>query len=399
MRILFLTPQMPYPPQKGTSLRNWGLIEGLAANHDVVVLSFLDPGQTNVLAPHLLSVCRGEAVSPPERTTRTRLLDIARTAAPDMALRLASDSYADRLRYWLIHEEFDVVHFEGIEMTPYLEIVTTAESRPLIIFDDHNCEYLLQRRSFETDIRQVRRWPAAAYSFIQWKRLCRYEAEVCSHADRVIAVSDADAVALHRIVPNTEIVVVPNGIDSTAYKPQETATREESALVFTGTMDFRPNVDAVLWFTQEALPAIKQKVPNVHLYVVGQRPHKRLQRLMNNPSVTVTGWVEDPKPYISKAAICVVPLRVGGGTRLKLLEAMSMGKAVVSTRLGAEGYPVSDGQELVLVDSPEEFASAVVRLLNHPEWRRALGEQGRAFVEQHYDWKAIIPRVEALYQT
>ncbi|MCJ7739492.1 MAG: glycosyltransferase [Anaerolineae bacterium] len=399
MRILFLTPQMPYPPQKGTALRNWGLIKGLATKHDVAVLSFLDPGQTNVLAPHFLSVCRGEVISPPERTTRARLLDIARTSAPDMALRLASDSYADRLRYWLIHEEFDVVHIEGIEMAPYMDIVAAAIRRSLIIFDDHNCEYLLQRRSFETDIRQVQRWPAAAYSFIQWKRLRRYEAEVCSRADRVIAVSDADAAALHMILPNAEIAVVPNGIDSTAYRPQDSATQEESAIVFTGTMDFRPNIDAVLWFAQEVLPAIKQKVPNIHLYIVGQRPHNRLQCLMNNPSVTVTGWVEDPRPYIASAAVYVVPLRVGGGTRLKLLEAMAMGKAVVSTRLGAEGYPVVDGQELVLADSPEDFASAVVELLNDPQWRRALGEQGRAFVEQHYDWKSIIPQVEALYYT
>jgi len=398
MRILFLTPQMPYPPEKGTSLRNWGFIKGLALKHDVVVLSFLDPGQKSILDPYFLSICRGEVVLPPKRTTRTRLFDIVRTSAPDMALRLASDVYADRLRYWLDQEEFDVVHFEGIEMTPYLDIVAAADTRPLIIFDDHNCEYLLQRRSFETDIRQIQRWPAAVYSFIQWIRLRRYEADVCGRANRVIAVSDADAAALHRLVPNTEIAVVPNGIDSVVYKPHASAMQEESALVFTGTMDFRPNVDAVLWFVQEVLPAIKQKVSNIHLYVVGQRPHSRLHCLMNDPSVTITGWVEDPKPYIARAAVYVVPLRVGGGTRLKLLEAMSLGKAVVSTRLGAEGYPVSDGKELILADSPEEFASAVVQLLNDSAWRRSLGEQGCTFVKQHYDWKMIIPQVEALYQ-
>jgi len=399
MRILFLTPQMPYPPQKGTALRNWGLITGLAGKHDVVVLSFLDPEQPSRIPPEFRAVCRGEVIAPPVRTLYTRLLDMVRTSAPDMALRLAASSYAERLCYWLNHEQFDVVHIEGIEMTPYLDVIATSERRPLIVFDDHNCEHLLQRRAFETDIQQPGRWPAAIYSFVQWRRLRKYEAEICSRADRVIAVSETDAEALRKLVPDTNIAVIPNGINSDVYKPHDPSIQDESALVFTGTMDFRPNVDAVLWFAQKALPQIKARVPNVHLYVVGQRPHRRLQSLMHNPSVTITGRVDDPKPYIAKAAVYVVPLRVGGGTRLKLLEAMSMGKAIVSTRLGAEGFPVSDGKELVLADSPADFASAVVELLNHPERRRLLGEQGRIFVEQQYDWRAIIPRVESLYHT
>jgi glycosyltransferase involved in cell wall biosynthesis len=162
-------------------------------------------------------------------------------------------------------------------------------------------------------------------------------------------------------------------------------------------MDFRPNVDAVLWFAEQVLPLIAASTPDVHLYVVGQRPHRRLRQLADNPRVTITGRVDDPKPYIARAEVYVVPLRVGGGTRLKLLEAMSMGKAVVSTHLGAEGFPVSDGKELVLADDPAAFASAVVQLIDNPEWRSALGKEGRAFVKQKYDWQIIVPQIEALY--
>jgi glycosyltransferase involved in cell wall biosynthesis len=137
----------------------------------------------------------------------------------------------------------------------------------------------------------------------------------------------------------------------------------------------------------------------VHFCAVGQRPHRRLSVLGTDPTVTMTGFVEDTRPYITDAAVYVVPLRMGGGTRFKILEAMAMGKPVVSTRLGAEGFPVAHGQELLLADEPEEFADAVVSLLRSPERREALGWAGRAFVEARYDWRAIVPLVEAAYES
>ena len=163
-------------------------------------------------------------------------------------------------------------------------------------------------------------------------------------------------------------------------------------------MDFRPNVDAVLWFVQRVLPRVRAELPGAHFVVVGQHPHRRLDPLREDPAVTLPGWVEDTRPYIARAAVYVAPLRVGGGTRLKLLEAMAMGKAVVATRLGAEGYPVTDGGELLLADTPADFAAAVVALLRAPERRAALGRVARAFVEQRYDWRVIVPRVEAVYE-
>jgi glycosyltransferase involved in cell wall biosynthesis len=334
-------------------------------------------------------------VEPPARVTRDRLRDMLTTRQPDMALRLASEAYARRLAAWLARESFDVVHVEGIELAPYLGVVEAAQPRPLIVFDDHNCEYLLQQRVFLTDLRIPARWPGAAYSLVQWRRLRRYEAQACRRADRVLAVSEADAAALQRLVPGLDVVVVPNGIDTRAYFPSPGSSI--STLVFTGTMDFRPNVDAVLWFAREVLPRIRAEVPETRLVVVGQRPHRRLDALWKDPAVTLTGWVEDTRPYIADAAVYVVPLRMGGGTRLKLLEAMAMGKPMVSTRLGAEGYPVTHGRELLLADTPADFAAAVVALLRSPEQQAELGRVARAFVERWYDWRVIVPQVEAVY--
>jgi len=409
MKILFLTPQVPYPPRQGAALRNWGLISGLAARHELAVLSFLSPGRSpepdsRLQAAHpLQAACRIETVPAPMRTFRDRLHSLLATRQPDMALRLASEVYARRLAEWLARESFDVVHVGGIEMAPYLGVIgnATAQPRPLVVFDNLNCEYLLQRRAFLTDLRAPAHWPGALYSFVQWRRLRRYEAQVCRRADKVLAVSEADAVALQDLVPGLDVTVVPNGVDTQAYRAESPSAElqiPQNALVFTGTMDFRPNVDAMLWFARRVLPLVRAQVSQARLFVVGQRPHRRLDKLRRDPAVVLTGWVEDVRPYIAQASVYVAPLRIGGGTRLKLLEAMAMDKAVVATRLGAEGYPVRDGHELMLADAAGDFAAAVVELLRAPERRAKLGRAARAFVEQWYDWHAIVPRVEAVYQ-
>jgi sugar transferase (PEP-CTERM/EpsH1 system associated) len=408
VKVLFLTPQVPYPPQQGAALRNWGFISGLATRHEVAVLSFLAPRQSvpafsgQVPQPDdpLGMVCRIETVPFPVRTFRDRLYDMLTTRQPDMALRLVSEAYSRRLADWLADECFDVLQIGGIEMAPYLDVARSARPQPRLVFDNLNCEYLLQKRAFLTDLRAPLRWPGAAYSFVQWQRLRRYEAQVCRAADQVLAVSDVDAAMLQELVPGLDVTVVPNGVDTLTYRPEFTGLEPrmpEKALVFTGTMDFRPNVDAVLWFARQVLPRVRTEMPGVRFFVVGQRPHRRLDSLQSDPAITLTGWVRDPRPYIAQAAVYVAPLRIGGGTRLKLLEAMAMGKPVVATSLGAEGYPVTDGRELLLADTPEDFATTVLGLLRAPERRAELGQAGRRFVEQQYDWRAIVPRLEAVY--
>lgn len=400
MRLLFLTPQLPYPPQKGTALRNWGLIQGLAERHELGLLSFHEPGRSPDPAPPLKSACtRIVAVPQPERSRYERLWDILSTRKPDMALRLASQAFDRALRDLLAERPFDVIQIEGIELAPYLDTVRSAQPDALVVFDDHNCEYLLQQRTFLTDLYSPMLWPGAAYSFVQWQRLRRYEANICRRADHVLAVSRADAQALRKLVPDLEVTVVPNGIDTKAYQPARPGADapSDNTVVFTGTMDFRPNVDAVLWFAKDVLPLIQAKVPDVRFLVVGQRPHRRLNPLRRHPAITVTGWVEDVRPYFAEATVYVAPLRMGGGTRLKLLEAMAMGRPIVATSLGAEGYPVQDGRELILADTPASFAEGVASLLRDRERRADLAHTARAFVEEHYDWHAIVPKVEKVY--
>ena len=280
----------------------------------------------------------------------------------------------------------------------------------MLVFDDHNAEYILQQRAFETDARQPRRWMGALYSLIQWQKLRRYEARVCRAFDRVVAVSPADAQALQRLVPGLEVTVVLNGVDTECYNDQFLMTNDQArighwdlvighwSLVFTGKMDFRPNVDAVLWFCQEILPSIRRERPSVRFTIVGRDPHPRVLALARDPQVTVTGYVEDVRPYIAGAAVYVVPLRMGGGTRLKVLEAMAMGQAIVSTTLGCEGVVLTPGREAALADTAQEFAWRVVELLGDEGRRRSMGQQARRLVEARYDWRAIVPRLEQVYE-
>jgi len=397
MRILLLTPQLPYPPHQGTSLRNFNLIAQLARRHRVAVLSFIEPDQSLSAAEPLLTLCEWvDTLAVPQRSTRTRLRQMLTTPRPDMAWRLWSPAYADRLAQRLAEAPFDVVQIEAIELAPYLPVIRAANPPPLIVFDDHNCEWLLQKRACLTDLRVPARWPAALYSFVQWQRLKGYEADTCRGVDRVVAASEADQRAIHAIAPDVRVTIVPNGVALEEYSEYRGPV-EHYDLVFTGKMDFRPNVDAMLWFCDEVLPLIRRRHPHVTLAIVGQRPHKRLERLRRVPGVTLTGWVPDVRPYIGGAAVYVAPLRVGGGTRLKLMQAMAMGSAIVATPLGAEGFPFEDGHHLLLAETAADFATAVASLLDNPDRRAQLGAAARSFVHAGYGWEQLVPRLEALY--
>ncbi len=424
-RILILTPQLPVPPQaltgtsQGTTIRNFNLLAGLSKRHEIDLVSFLAPDEADpagVEAPPspvslLQRYCREIITLPqPPRTTAQRVRDTFLSPLPDMALRLASAAMHQRVARLLARQpgNCDVIQIEGIEMAPYAltwlenrDPARTGSTSPIVIFDDHNAEYVLQQRAFLTDVRQPRRWPAAAYSFVQWRKLVGYERRICRLADRVAAVSEADRDALLRLAPGLEVTVVPNGVDLDFLRPGVVHPQPdmvEHALVFTGKMDYRPNVDGVLWFVETVLPLVQASVPAVHFYAVGQQPHARLAALAAHPAVTVTGRVPDVRPYIAGAGVYVTPLRIGGGTRLKVLEAMAMGQAMVSTRLGCDGFPFVHGREVLFADEPAEFADAVVRLLQNRGQAATLGKAARAYVEQHYGWDAIVPKFEALYR-
>ncbi len=409
MNLLFLTPQLPHPPRQGTAIRNWGLIKSLAesARHAITLLTFADESES--ITPELRAACvHIETVLPPSRRAADRLRDLFLSPLPDLAQRLSSPAFAERLAWLLASQKFDAVFCEGLELAPFLFRIPHSAFR--IVFDAHNAETVLQRRAFENDARSPRRWLAALYSLVQSRRLARFEAGVCRRADHVTCVSAEDAAALRALAPTLQPVIVPNGIfvseygDPTPPRPAPSLQGREGwreapggvrSLVFTGKMDYRPNVDAVTWFAAEIFPLVRRELPNVEFVIVGQKPTAAVMELRKLDGIIVTGAVDDARPYIARATVYVAPLRMGGGTRFKLLEAMALRRAIVSTTIGAEGFAVQSGRELMIADSAHDFAQAAIALLCDGTKRGAMEEAGYAFVRK-YDWERIVPEVERL---
>ncbi len=400
MRILFLTSELPFPPYAGAPMRNFGIIEGLA-HHEIWLLSFhskqaIDPGQTP-----LARLCAAiRTVPTPARTTSERLRTLFLSGDADLARRFYSPAFVDQLRDWLTGTHFDVIQIENLEMAIYLPIIRESQPGTPVVYDAHNAEYALQQRIYETERAALSSLPGALYSYTQARRVRRLEQEVCRTVDYVIAVSETDAGLLRALAPQTPITVIPNGIPAHLYTQMaaEPVDLEKPALVFTGKMDYRPNVDAALWFGQEILPLVRQELPNAHFYVVGQSPHPRLDVLRGQCGITLTGLVPAVLPYLQAASVFVVPLRMGSGTRLKVLEAMAAACPIVSTAIGVQGLAITDGREVIIADTTREFARSVIRLYRDPEQARALGEQARAFVRARYDWSVLLPRLEAVYR-
>ena len=401
LALLFLTPQLPFPPRQGTAIRNWGLISHLARLHGVSLLSFAEADQ-RTLPLELRVVCQPIVTVPmPRRSNRDRLRTLFGGKA-DLVRRLWSPEFERKLSELLALTRFDAVHLEGLEMAPYLSTVLAHAPNARVIYDAHNAEHVLQRRTAAADARRWRRWLAALYSRVQAPRLALLEAMVCRAVDGVVCVSAEDGRALQQLVPELSPLIVPNGINVDDYaavppRPAELATGGDD-LVFTGKMDYRPNVDAALWFAEAILPRVRAVRPTARFLVVGQKPVAQLARLNGQGGVVVTGAVPDARPYIGHAAVYVAPLRMGGGTRFKLLEAWALGRPVVSTTLGAEGFSVASGRELLLADQAETFAASILSLLDDPARAAVLGQRGRTFVTAGYDWRRLVPRLEALYE-
>lgn len=404
MKILFLTPQMPYPPRQGAAIRNWHLLTHLAAHHEVSLLTF--GSHMDVPAPLAASCRLIEVVPLPHRRMRDRLQTLFATRLPDLAQRLWSPTFSARLQALLQQEPFDWVLVEGLEMAPYARAGAANGSRrdrPRWLLDAHNAEYVLQQRAFQTDLRHPLAWVGAAYSLVQYNRLRRYELAAARAADAVVTVSEADRQAVLALDPRLNVTVVPNGVDLYEWRIGSAGLDADAArltavgplVVFDGSMDFRPNVDAVYWFVHEVWPAVRHKAPLAQFAIVGRNPTRRVRALQNERGVVVTGTVPDTRPWVATAAVYVVPMRIGGGVRLKVLQALAMERAIVSTTLGCEGVAVADGVNVQLADDPATFAQAVVDLLQNEEQRRTLGRAARKLAAD-YAWEQITPHLEAL---
>lgn len=394
MRILWLKSDLLLPLDKGGKLRSWHLLRNLAERHEITYVAFASRREPSAHIEAMRQIARAVHViprsDPPKRSVRFYAGAALRLADPlPYAVGVyRSRRFKARVETLLRDGRFDVIVSDFI--LPAINLPRRLPA-PAVVFT-HNVEAEIWRRHAAVQTQPVTRM---LYG-VQHRRMLRFEERALARFDAVLAVSDADRDTLLRLYGGAirgSVHVVPTGVDTDFFRPRPAGTASRS-LVFTGSMDWLPNEDAMLSFCREVLPRVRAEEPSVTLSIVGRAPTPAVARLSGEPGITVTGSVDDVRPYIADAAVFVVPLRIGGGTRLKIFEAMAMEKAVVSTTIGAEGLPVRDGEHLLLADDPGAFAAAVVRLLRNADERRALEAAARKLVVEQYDWSAAARHLE-----
>ncbi len=392
LKVLLLTTKPPYPLTDGGRIAVYEPLRRLAARgHQITLLTFRSPGQDQDAAAHLETLCRVVYV---QHDTRTRLIGMALNLLSSLPYNIAkyrSPGMVQKLREILAAEAFDVVHLEQVHTACYQEIASRDFGLPVVL-RQVNVESHLAERFWQTQtgLRRI-------YARLQAARLRRYEAEMCARADRCLAITAGDAERFRGLSPRAQVRVIPAGVDPAEFQPAP-HLEEADTVVFVGSMDWLPNTDAALWFAREVLPLVRREFPALQFYVVGRRPSSDVQRLAESTDIHVTGYVDDVRPYLARAAVCVIPLRAGGGMRVKLLQAMAMAKPAVSTTVGADGIAAEHGQHLLLADTASDFASSIVRLLRDRELCARLGQAARRLVEEHYSWEAATDVLEVAYR-
>jgi sugar transferase (PEP-CTERM/EpsH1 system associated) len=396
MRILWLKSDLLLPLDKGGRLRTWHLMRHLARRHQITYLSF---AETATDSGNLAGMCE----------VAERVVTIARRERPkgsvrfyfDVAAHLAgplpyavgtyrSPAFRAKIEDLLGQHAFHLVVCDflapAVNLPPALPC-------PSVLFT-HNVEAEIWRRHAETHRDRI---TFGLYD-TQHRRMLACEASALQRFDGILTVSDADRNTFTRLYPDARVKpmwVIPTGVDTEYFAPDPAATAtSEPRLVFTGSMDWLPNEDAMRFFCHDVLPLIRAEEPRARLSIVGRAPTAAVRALADE-HIEVTGTVADVRPFMRKAAIHVVPLRIGGGTRLKIFEAMAMGQAVVSTTIGAEGLPLTDGEHALIADGPRAFADAVVSLLRDARRRHALSAAARQLVVDHYDWSAAADILDA----
>lgn len=395
MRILFVTFGLPYPPDIGVRIHDFYLIKNISRHHSVSLLSLITSPQQVEFLPELRQYCDHiDYVLKGRRPADKNIAEIARcflNGRPLAAHPYFYSEMASKIRDVVTERNIDIVQIEHSLMSVYVEAIPAGSGcRTVLSF--HNVAFNQYKRMAGMKISAGQRLLYRLKGLV----MRRWETKYAKKFDKCIVVSPDEGRLLQTIAPDLDISVVENGVDTGLYKLLNNAPGNKT-LLFVGTMQYPPNIDAVLYFCENIMPLIRRQIPDVKLIVAGHEPPPEIRRLAEQGNVIVTGYAPDLIPLYERSDVTVVPLRVGGGTRLKILESMALGRAVVSTSLGCEGLSVTDGENMMIADRPSEFAQCVIRLLRDKELKDKIVRNARHLVQTYYDWKIISGKLMALY--
>jgi glycosyltransferase involved in cell wall biosynthesis len=389
MRILLATLTMPFPPTNGHRLRLWAFLRALTEEgHKLSLVSFADSDEIQRDDPELHALCQMVDRIPLPTGPGFARSELVRRAFgllssyPFGVDRLRSPEFAATVSRRLAEESFDLLICDGIYN---IQNLPRDPGVPVVLNKDDIAHVLIERYlQFEPN-------PARRlYGRLEARKVSRWERRACSHVTATLVSSEVDRALLHGVCPGVPMFVVPNVVDIEHYAPA--GVEDPLTVLFQGGMDWHPNRDAVGFFASEILPKAQQLVPGVTFRIAGRSPDDAFRRRFTAvPGLEFTDTVPDMRVEIARATVCVVPLRIGSGTRLKIIEAAAMGKAIISTQVGAEGLDFVNGEDIVLVDEPRAFAAAIKDLLADPARRRQLGKAARRRVEDKYSTISLRP--------
>jgi sugar transferase (PEP-CTERM/EpsH1 system associated) len=396
MRILLALPSVLFPADTGGKIRSLNIFSRLAEKAEIHAVSFVDAARDtaatsdmNAIFASYTPVFRNETrkYSP---SFYSELLTSQFSTWPYFLSKCNVAGFRRTVEELAGRKQFDLVLCDFLHTAAPLREFSV---KPKVVFE-HNVEFLLRKRKWKGATQPLRRLVYGT----EWIKTRWIESEVCRSFDHVITVSEEDRQTLEREFGVTHASTIPTGVDTEYFRPMGSPP-EPGHLVFVGSMDWDPNEDGVLWFLQKVFPQILETTPHATFSIVGRAPSSRLHATASRmPEVEITGWVPDVRPHMAKAEVVVVPLRVGGGTRIKIPEAMAMAKAVVSTPIGAEGLPFQDWGEIRIAEQPEQFARAVIDLFNNAALRDSIAAEARHAVLRNHSWETVVAKVEQILE-
>lgn len=390
VRILWLKTELLHPVDKGGKIRTFHMLKELKKDAHVTYLTLDDSGAGDAERELAKEYCH-------------EVITVAHHAAP----KFSAGFYRELVENLVSPLPYGVAKYKNKAMQKAIASQLNALSKndvlvadflfpavnlprgdwgaPSLLFQ-HNVEAVILKRHAETQENLAKK----TFLYSQYGKMWLTERQACRRFDHVVAVSKDDRDKMARDYGVTSVSEVSTGVDVDFFKPSGAEMVDPHSLCFTGSMDWLPNEDAIQWFTSEILPRIRARVPDVKLTVVGRNPYKSLLDLAKrDPSITVTGRVPDVRPYMERSAAYIVPIRIGGGTRLKIYEAMAMGRPLVSTTIGAEGLPLTPDEDILFADDPQAFADTVIRVLEDPALARRVGETGARTVRERFGWDKV----------
>jgi len=389
MNILVVCAQFPYPPRSGFATRVYQLTRQLAQRHQVTLLSYASPQEHEAVAALAQELPVHVVHREPASVAGKRVAQaLSMLSARPYSCR---EVYSDEMQH-AISELCRGAAFDAVQLESSLLCTFAFPADVRVVLDEHNVEYEVFQRMSEGE----RSVPRRLFNWVEHSCFRRFEQRWWTRVDGCAVTSARECRIVSAHAKQTPVAVVPNGVDLDHFSPSPTPV-ERHAVVFNGILTYRPNLDAALHLVDEVWPRVLRSCPDARLRVVGRGSPADIRRL-RRPGVEVLGEVPDVKPYLAAAEVVAVPVRIGGGTRLKVVEALAMGKATVSTSLGCEGVAVRDGEHLLIGDGADSFARRVLELFDDPAMAARLGRAGRSLTERAYSWSLAGERLEDLYQ-